>query len=167
MERDPYALGKKLIAKLLGYTAVGPLDDERDARIEKRAAETRQNEAPNRDEFILTPHEDPVTDLGAVLDALVGVFGKILASPATHLDTKRCGPPRRTCCCARSWASGIHARLAFQSQFEDSGKTTAMTTLLLRRARHGHQFAVRRVAVPGDRRTPLDGALGRGGQRLP
>ena len=42
---------------------------------------------------------------------------------------RRCGRPIRTCFCARSWASGTHARLAFQSQFEDSGKTTAMTML--------------------------------------
>ncbi len=129
MDRDSYALGKKAIAKRLGYTAVGPLDDERAARIEKRAAETRQNEAPNRDEFILTPHEDPVTDLGAVLDALVGVFGKVLASPATHLDTEALWAAKTHLLLRKELGIRHSARLAFQSQFEDSGKTTAMTML--------------------------------------
>ena len=129
MERDPYTLGKKLIAKLLGYTAVGPLDADRDARIKKRAAETRQNEAPNRDEFILTPHEGPVTDLGAVLDALVGVFGKVLASPATHLDTEALWAAKTHLLLRKGLGIRHSARLAFQSQFEDSGKTTAMTML--------------------------------------
>ena len=129
MDRDSYALGKKQIAKRLGYTAVGPLDDERDARIKKRGAETRQNEDPNRDEFILTPHEDPVTDLSAVLDALVGVFGKVLASSATHLDTEALWAAKTHLLLRKELGIRHSARLAFQSQFEDSGKTTAMTML--------------------------------------
>ena len=128
MGRDEYDQGREAIAKRLDVR-VGTLDEERKARHEKRAAETRQNEAPNRDEFILTPHEDPVTDLGAVLDALVGVFGKVLASPATHLDTEALWAAKTHLLLRKELGIRHSARLAFQSQFEDSGKTTAMTML--------------------------------------
>ena len=128
MGRDEYDQGREAIAKRLDVR-VGTLDEERKARHDKRAAETRQNEAPNRDEFILTPHEDPVTDLGAVLDALVGVFGKVLASPATHLDTEALWAAKTHLLLRKELGIRHSARLAFQSQFEDSGKTTAMTML--------------------------------------
>ena len=128
MGRDEYDQGREAIAKRLDVR-VSTLDEERKARHEKRAAETRQNEAPNRDEFILTPHEDPVTDLGAVLDALVGVFGKVLASPATHLDTEALWAAKTHLLLRKELGIRHSARLAFQSQFEDSGKTTAMTML--------------------------------------
>ena len=162
MERDPYTLGKKLIAKLLGYTAVGPLRCDRDARIKKRAAETRQNEAPNRDEFILTSHQGPVTDLGAVLDALVGVFGKVLASPATHLDTEALWAAKTHLLLRKGLGIRHSARLAFQSQFEDSGNMIVMTMLKFCAARAMATSPLTGASLFSGRltRTPLDRALG-------
>jgi hypothetical protein len=127
--RDAYALGKKNISKQLGYTAVAPLDDERNARIDKRRAQAHQNENPNSDEFILTPHEDPVTDLAAVLDGIAAVVRKILASPNTHLDAQALWAAHTHVLLRKELGVRHSPRLAFQSQFEDSGKTTAMTLL--------------------------------------
>ena len=129
MGRDEYDQGREAIAKRLDVR-VGTLDEERKARHDKRAAETRQNEAPNRDEFILTPHEDPVTDLGAVLDDHVGILEKILAVPSTHLDTMALWSVHTHVLQRRELGIRHTPRLAFQSPLEDSGKTTSMTTLI-------------------------------------
>jgi hypothetical protein len=129
LNRDAYALGKRNIAKQLGYTAVAPLDEDRNARIDKRMKEANKGDAPDHDEFILTPHEDPVTDLAPVLDGLVDVYGKVLASPATHLDTEALWAAKTHLLLRKELGIRHSARLAFQSQFEDSGKTTAMTML--------------------------------------
>ena len=107
MGRDEYDQGREAIAKRLDVR-VGTLDEERKARHEKRAAETRQNEAPNRDEFILkllTRTLSPtLAQSSTVWLACLGKF----SPPLPHISIqKRCGPPRRICCCARSWASGI------------------------------------------------------------
>jgi Protein of unknown function (DUF3631)/Toprim domain len=129
MGRDEYDQGREAIAKRLSVR-VGTLDEERKARHDKRAAGTRQNEAPNRDEFILTPHEVPVSDLGAVLDDHVGILEKILAVPSTHLDTMALWSVHTHVLQRRELGIRHTPRLAFQSPLEDSGKTTSMTTLI-------------------------------------
>ena len=72
------------LTTLLGISK-GALDAELGMRIKARI-ERRAKAHP--DEFVLLPWEDPITDLGAVLDAHVAVLKKILAAPATHLDAE-------------------------------------------------------------------------------
>ena len=57
------------------------------------------------------------------------MFGKVLASPATHLDTEALWAAKTHLLLRKELGIRHSARLAFQSQFEDSGKTTAMTML--------------------------------------
>ena len=90
---------------------------------------------PNHHEFVLTPHEHPVADIGPVLDAIVAVLKKVLAAPATHFDAEALWAAHTHLLQRRELGIRHTPRLAFQSEFEDSGKTTAMETLLYVAAR--------------------------------
>ena len=84
---------------------------------------------------MLHPWDDPVTDIGAVLDDMVAVLKKILAAPDTHLDAEALWAAHTHLLQRRELGIRHTARLAFQSEFEDSGKTTAMEALLYTAAR--------------------------------
>ena len=129
MDHDAYDQARKAIIKLLDLSLSATLDDERKKRIEKRREGERPDGDPARDAFRLLPWEDPVTDSGAVLDDMAAVLKKILASPDTHIDAQVLWGAHTHVLLRKELGVRHSARLAFQSQFEDSGKTTAMTTL--------------------------------------
>jgi hypothetical protein len=126
MGRDEYDQGREAIAKRLDVR-VGTLDDERKAR--QRMAEAAAGREVNPDdELRLDPWEDPITDLGAVLDVIVGVLARVLAVPATHLYAMGLWAVHTLQ--RRELGLRHSPRLAFQSPLEDTGKTTAMMALL-------------------------------------
>ena len=132
LQLDVVARGrsKRRIASLLGINS-GELADALSARIKARVE--KREEVKGLPE--LEPWGHPVTDIGAVLDDNVNVLKKFLSAPDTHFDA------------AALW--GLHAhllqrrelgirhtpRLSFQSELEDSGKTTFMESLLCTAAR--------------------------------
>ena len=129
---DAIELGRarKSIGAML-MTGLGALDDKLGEIIRKRV----EGDGETKTAHGLEPWDQPVTDVGAVLDAVVVVLKKILAAPSTNIDAEAL------------WAAHTHlllreelrvrhsARLLFLAVFEDSGKTTAMTALLYIAAR--------------------------------
>ena len=126
LSTDHYDRGREDIATLLGRKRVTPLDEERNRIIAKRIEAAKAKEGANVDEAQLTPWDDPVTDLGAVLDDAVTVFRKVIAAPNTHHDTEALWAAHTHLLLRKELGIRHTPRLAFQSQFEDSGKTTAM-----------------------------------------
>ena len=150
MGRDEYDQGREAIAKRLDVR-VGTLDEERKARHEKRTAETAREWLPIRTTSASDPSDDPVTDLGAVLDASVDMIGKILAAPDTYLDTQVLWAVHTHLLLRRELGVRHRARLAFQAPFEDSRQNHRHDAAeFLRGAGNGHQLTDRRVAVPGN-----------------
>jgi Protein of unknown function (DUF3631)/Toprim domain len=130
MGRDEYDQGREAIAKRLDVR-VSTLDEERKARHEKRMAEAAAGREVNPDdELRLDPWEDPVTDLGAVLDVMVDVLARVLAVPATHFYAMGLWAVHTHLLQRRELGLRHSPRLAFQSPLEDTGKTTAMMALL-------------------------------------
>jgi Protein of unknown function (DUF3631)/Toprim domain len=129
MDSDAYDQARKAIIKLLDLSLSATLDNERKKRIDQRRDRECPDGDPARDTFRLLPWEDPVTDIGAVLDDMAAVLKKILASPDTHIDAQVLWGAHTHVRLRKELGVRHSARLAFQSQFEDSGKTTAMTTL--------------------------------------
>ena len=135
LDAIPLGRARPSIARLLGDKInLGALDDELASRIKARIA-AREADKETKASAGLTPWEHPVTDLGAVLDDMVAVERKVLASPDTHLDAEALWAVLTHLLQRRELGVRHSPRLAFQSQFEDSGKTTALTLLLYVSAR--------------------------------
>ena len=130
---DAVALGRARpgIAKLLGGISLGTLDDA----IKRRIKERLDGRDDPSDADGVEPWPEPVTDIGAVVEAEAVVLRKILAAPATHHDAIALWSAHTHLLLRKELGVRHSSRLAFQSQFEDSGKTTALTTLLHTAAR--------------------------------
>ena len=103
------------------------------AELIKRRAEKR--EETRADIYGPPPWEHPITDVGAVLDDIVTVHKKVIAAPETHFDTMALWTAHTHILQRRELGLRHSPRLPFQSQFEDSGKTTALTATLCASAR--------------------------------
>ena len=103
------------------------------AELIKRRAEKR--EEARADIYGPPPWEHPITDVGAVLDDIVTVLKKVIAAPETHFDTMALWTAHTHILQRRELGLRHSPRLPFQSQFEDSGKTTALTATLCASAR--------------------------------
>ena len=126
LNRTAWQRGRERIAKLIGWK-VSALDKERDARIAVRIARAEKEGAfQGADE---TPWPDPVTDIAAVLDAVVAEIGRYIRADITLLRA------------AVLWSVFAHAihrvdlkinispRLSIQSARSDSGKSTLLELL--------------------------------------
>jgi hypothetical protein len=125
------AYAKRGVATLLRI-GLGDLEKALAALIKQR------NEKPTEaaaDIYGPPPWEHPITDAGAVLDDIVTVLKKVIAAPDTHLDTMALWAAHTHILPRRELGIRHSPRLPFQSQFEDSGKTTALTATLCASAR--------------------------------
>jgi Protein of unknown function (DUF3631)/Toprim domain len=126
LKRIAWQRGRERIAKLIGWN-VSALDKERDARIALRIAQAeKENAFQGADE---TPWPDPVTDIAAVLDAVVAEIGRYIRADITLLRA------------AVLWSVFAHAihradlkinispRLGIHSARSDSGKSTLLELL--------------------------------------
>jgi hypothetical protein len=126
LKRTPWQRGRERIAKLIGWK-VSALDKERDTRIAMRSARAEKEGAfQGADE---TPWPDPVTDIAAVLDAVVAEICRYIRADITLLRA------------AVLWSVFAHAvhridlkinispRLSIQSARSDSGKSTLLELL--------------------------------------
>jgi hypothetical protein len=138
---DALALGRarKDIAALL-KTSLGALDDAL-ARLVRARLERSEK---SRVDLGPTPWEYPITDIGAVLDAHVAVLRRIIGAPNTHHDTMALWSAHTHLLQRIELAVRHSPRLSLQSQFEDSGKTTALYTL-----RHTIQRAMSTSSLSG------------------
>ena len=96
---------RERIVKLLGWKQVAALDKERAKRIATRAA---TDEMDGGEVYpVVVPWEEPVTDLGAVLDELVEELGRYMSASLLLLSIirRRCGRSWRTCCSVTTSAS--------------------------------------------------------------
>ena len=118
---------KKGVVALLA-TSAGGLDDKLNEIIGKRVEKSREEET-RAEEMGLTPWDEPVTDIGAVLDDIVRVLKKILSAPDTNLDAEALWTGKTHLLLRKELRIRHSARLLFTAVFEDSGKTTAMTAL--------------------------------------
>jgi putative DNA primase/helicase len=130
---DPVAVSRarKSVAQLLGIH-LGALDDKVAEIIKKRIEDHKDDPvAPPG----MEPWPDPVTDFGAVLDDQVAILRKLIAAPHTHHDAIALWSALTHVLLPVEFGVRYAPRLACQSKVENSGKTTAMSTLLYTAAR--------------------------------
>jgi hypothetical protein len=117
---------KRGVATLLRIN-LGDLEKALAELIKQRAA---KREGAGADIYGPPPWEHPITDVGAVLDDVVTILKKVIAAAGTHFDTMALWTAHTHILQRRELGIRHSPRLPFQSQFEDSGKTTALTATL-------------------------------------
>ena len=122
---------KRGVATLLRIN-LGDLEKALAELIKQRAA---KREGAGADIYGRPPWEHPITDVGAVLDDVVTILKKVIAAAGTHFDTMALWTAHTHILQRRELGIRHSPRLPFQSQFEDSGKTTALTATLCASAR--------------------------------
>jgi hypothetical protein len=119
LDRNSYEKGRKRIADLLGWSRVKALDDACRSRIEERIMTSGQQTRPPEEQ----PWDDPIVDIGAVLNETVAEMSRHVVAPHYH----------HTVALWSVWARLLHReelgvvispRLAIQSPTKRCGKTT-------------------------------------------
>jgi putative DNA primase/helicase len=120
LDRNAYEKGRKRIADLLGWSRVKALDDACRSRIEERIMTGGQATRPPEEE----PWDDPIMDIGAVLDETVAEMSRYVVASLHH---------HHSVALWSVWAHLLHRedlgvvispRLAIQSPTKRCGKTT-------------------------------------------
>ena len=113
--------------KLLGWKQVVALDKERAKRIATRAA---TDEMDGGEVYpVVVPWEEPVTDLGAVLDELVEELGRYMSASLLFLNTTALWSVLAHLLQRDDLGINISPRLAIQSPDKRCGKTTLLEAI--------------------------------------
>lgn len=118
---------RERIVKLLGWKQVVALDKERAKRIATRAA---TDEMDGGEVYpVVAPWEEPVTDLGAVLDELVEELGRYMSASPLFLNTTALWSVLAHLLQRDDLGINISPRLAIQSPDKRCGKTTLLEAI--------------------------------------
>jgi hypothetical protein len=118
---------RERIVKLLGWKQVVALDKERAKRIATRAA---TDEMDGGEVYpVVVPWEEPVTDLGAVLDELVEELGRYMSASLLFLNTTALWSVLAHLLQRDDLGINISPRLAIQSPDKRCGKTTLLEAI--------------------------------------
>jgi putative DNA primase/helicase len=118
---------RERIAKLLGWKQVAALDKERAKRIATQAATDQMDGGEVYP--VVVPWEEPVTDLGAVLDELVEELGRYMSASLLFLNTTALWSVLAHLLQRDDLGINISPRLAIQSPDKRCGKTTLLEAI--------------------------------------
>ena len=119
---------RERIVKLLGWKQVVALDKERAPSVSPRGAAT--DEMDGGEVYpVVVPWEEPVTDLGAVLDELVEELGRYMSASLLFLNTTALWSVLAHLLQRDDLGINISPRLAIQSPDKRCGKTTLLEAI--------------------------------------
>jgi putative DNA primase/helicase len=124
LDSDAYEQGREKIARWLDWR-VGTLDKSRASRIDERKQTSGDKGASIEDE----PWEDPVTDLGAVLDEIVAELARYVVASTAFLHTVALWAAFSHALHREDLEIGVSPRLAIQSPMKRCGKTVLLEAI--------------------------------------